>query len=710
MSALLRVRAGLLVAMLVVVALGAGDAFARVEPWLVVAPLVTGLVAVRLAERRWPVRLAGHAAATAASTLAVAVLVGGTARDAGVAATSGARRLLSTDWPSPERPDLLATVALLLALTPVVAVELARRRRLHLAPLAPVVALEVALVGLASPGGPRLGPVAALGVGAVAFASLRPGPGADLRERVALLAGERRLLPIAALALGTAALVAATIDLGGRADPRRDPVPDRSAALVDPVESARALRELDPPVELHDVRITRGDVPDRWRTAALDGYDGVRWAPAATLREIGTRLDRDGDGERIEAEVSFRDADLRLVPLPGAPIRVDAPIETDADRTVVRLLSRPVPGQTVSISAAADPTVADVDPGSFGVSEIDPGEAALSDLAERLVAEGGLDPTGASVLDRLQALERVLRDDYDLTRDQPVGGLQRRFVELFLQETRLGDDEQFATAFVLLARSLGAQARLAIGFTDPGPDARRPDGDAVLVTLSSADAAVWPEVRVGDRWLAFDPVPERETTELTPPEPEPQLQTPAAPQPPLPPPPDGDDDPVERDDADDGSDRALPLVVAWALRGAAALGAVAAPIALVVGAILGVKRRRRRRWLRGEPVQRIRGAWRVATARLVDDGLDIAPSSTNDEIASDASDHVGGAVRDVRRLASLASASTFGSPARPDLLAEDARACLERVEAALDADRTRRERLRRDLSLRSLRSRTATPV
>ena len=71
---------------------------------------------------------------------------------------------------------------------------------------------------------------------------------------------------------------------------------------------------------------------------------------------------------------------------------------------------------------------------------------------------------------------------------------------------------------------------------------------------------------------------------------------------------------------------------------------------------------------------------------------------------------VGNAARELRRLATLSSAVTFGEPERPDLLAEDAATCLDQVEATMAEDRPRTDRLRWQLSLRSLRRTTRSPV
>jgi hypothetical protein len=167
---------------------------------------------------------------------------------------------------------------------------------------------------------------------------------------------------------------------------------------------------------------------------------------------------------------------------------------------------------------------------------------------------------------------------------------------------------------------------------------------------------------------------------------------------------------VTEDETDNDTASALPTFVTYALWGMAGLGVLLVPVLLVVGLVLGIKWRRRRQRLSGPPGDRTRGAWSVATSVLVDGGMTIETSDTNNEIASDATGYVPTAQREVRRLATLASATTFGDPARPDLLAEDATACLGQVETSMAEARTVWQRAKWRLSLRSLRRQTASPV
>lgn len=707
-SRLLLVRSLIITTMMAVVAIAAGDIFDQRVWWLLIVPGVVGAVTTVLRARPTALRLAGTAAAVAAATIGVVMAVGGDGAAVADAVFSGLPRLLTTDWPSPDLPDLVGTVALSLGLATAVAVTLATRPTAHLSPLLPVVIMQLAVIALSAPLGTQLHWVLVLAVLAIAVAALPPG--SNLADRITLLRGERKLLPVAAIAVGLAAALAATVTLADRSDPRRNDPPDLSAPLLDPVEATLALRALDPAIDLHEVVITDAGntTPQRWRTAALSSYDGRRWAPDLALRPIGRRLNADTTTS-IAAEISFLDDDLQLVPLPGSAITVDQAVETDDARTIVRLSDRPTVGATVSVVADVDPILLDLDAPLIGTREIDENAAALSELASALVEQGGSDET-EPLLAQLQAIERTLREDFTLRSDASGGGLQRSLVERFLRDTQRGNAEQFTTSFVLLARSLGVDARIAAGF-DVESDAIDVDGDAVVVTLRSSDAAVWPEVRIDDRWVAFNPVPPVEASDAIEPPPEENEQSPAAAQPPIDTPNDTANDPiVTQTDDDSGQGANLPTVVTWVARSVVVSGLFLVPLALFVLTVLGIKWHRRRTGLTGAAVDRVRGAWRLATNRLVDAGMHIDAADTNSEIVDEATPYMGGRHRELARLATLASATTFGSPARADLLADDAEFCLNEVERTMAEQRTKLQRFRWQLSMRSLRRSTRSPV
>lgn len=713
-SGILQLRVLIIIAMSALVAIAAGEIFDRFVWWLLLAPGAVGLAALLTIERRSMVRFLASAAASLAAVVAVVIALGGGSSDVLASFGAGFQRVLSTDWPSPDRPDLVGTITLGLAIMTAIAAELARRNRLHLAPLVPILLGQIGVIALSAPAGVLWRSTLPLAVLAIFFATLRPGVGGSLSDRLMVLRGERRLVPIALLAIGLAAGLAAPIVLANRADPRRNEPAAGTASLIDPIEATLALQAIDPAIDLHEIRIDESESgsdarnPLRWRTAALVDYDGRLWTPDLVLRPIGRRLGPPAD-DTISASITFLDDDLQLVPLPGAAITIDASIETDQDRTLVRLAERPSPDDEIMITSRLEPLVNESDPGQIGILEIDENSVGFTELATALVEAGGSSPDD-DLLTQLQAIESAMRDDFVLRTDASGGGLQRALIDRFLRDTQRGNAEQFSTGFVLLARSLGVDARVATGFQIEPERIDRADG-SVTLTLTSMDALVWPEIRIGDEWVAFNPVPEEEDTDAIPPEPDPQVQSPAAPQPPIAPPPESADEPVvTEDDADADAAEGLPTVVTYALAVVAGISALLIPVVLIIAIILGLKWRRRRRRLSGPPPARIRGAWAVATDRLVDAGVTIDRADTNNEIAIASVGEVPTAHRELQRLATLASATTFGAPARPDLLAEDAASCLGQVETSMAEKRTGWERLRWRLSLRSLRSKTASPV
>jgi hypothetical protein len=235
------------------------------------------------------------------------------------------------------------------------------------------------------------------------------------------------------------------------------------------------------------------------------------------------------------------------------------------------------------VAVVANAPAVPSDAADLGVTPrvVDESTSGYTRLAEGLA--GDADP-----LEQLGRLESALQDDFVLDNDVQGGGLERALIDRFLRDTQRGTNEQFATSFVLLARSLGIEARVATGFVADGDDDTTASVSEDRVVLSSADADVWPEVQLGDgSWLAYDPVPAEEAADGAPPPPEPQVQTAAAPQPPIAPPPESaneatSDDPV----TDDTADGALSTAFTWVVRGAVALAVILLPL-LAVSSVTG---------------------------------------------------------------------------------------------------------------------------
>jgi hypothetical protein len=699
-SGLLRLRVVLVTAMMAVLAVVAGNIFDRQVWWLLMAVALPALVSIVVSNFASVVRFISALLSIGTSVTIIVFAVGGQASDVVDALTAGTQRLLSTDWPSPERPDLIGTVGLVLAVPTAVAADLAGRRDWHLLALTPIVASGVLVTALCAPSGAQMVWLIPVGLLAAIFATLRPmiGDDREIGAQRVWLRGERRLIPVVLLAGLVAAAVSVPTVLADRADPRRNEPAKQTAPLLDPIEATLALRALDPPADLYQLTTESGiNLPDRWRTAALNDYDGQRWTPALTLRPIGRRLTPDTSG-MFMFDLELLDDGLALVPFPSTPITINVPVETDSDRTVVRLTERIDPGDTIAVSSGPIITTADALATGIATRVIDDSVSSLTEFAETLAGDG-------TVLDQLRQIQSTMRDDWVLASNAPGAGLQRALLERFIRDTKRGTAEQFAAAYVLLARSLGVDARVATGFVG----ARSATGSAL--TLVSSDAAVWPEVGLLDgRWIAFDPVPPDEASDVAPPD-EPAVQTPAAAQPPIAPAPELTPDTADDEVGNDASSTTASVYVRWGQKAGIALGTILVALAALAAIILLAKfQRRRKRLASGTPAQRITGAWAVATDRLVDAGLTIAPSAANGDIATSGALLVANAQHELIQLATLSSAVTFGNPAETDFLVTDAVAHLDQVETSMAEVRTRGEQLRWRLSLRSLRPGTRSPV
>jgi len=128
------------------------------------------------------------------------------------------------------------------------------------------------------------------------------------------------------------------------------------------------------------------------------------------------------------------------------------------------------------------------------------GEASYPDpeirnLARRITANATSD------LDKVKAIENYLKSNYVNTY------VEKGDVKEFLFKTKKGTAREFATAFVLLAQSVGIPARAVFGYLADPVETNQ--------TVFASDAHIWAEVRFREGWMEFDPAPEGEKINTT---------------------------------------------------------------------------------------------------------------------------------------------------------------------------------------------------
>ena len=142
-------------------------------------------------------------------------------------------------------------------------------------------------------------------------------------------------------------------------------------------------------------------------------------------------------------------------------------------------------------------------------------------LEHQAVAELAREVTDGieSPYEKALAIEEYLKSNYtyNVIPDPPGDGVDP--LNHFLFETGEGFCQQFTTAFVVMARSVGIPARYAVGFyvseKDVDPESYVIEfGEAYvddgIMSVTDADAHTWPEVYFGEvGWIMMEPTPGR---------------------------------------------------------------------------------------------------------------------------------------------------------------------------------------------------------
>ncbi len=478
------------------------------------------------------------------------------------------------------------------------------------------------------------------------------------------------------------------------------------------------------------------DHADYWRVAALDRFTaggGGQWTLQAEGGEVDVGLPEHGPSGSFHQEYVIGPMGERWLPAAYRPVAVSL-----ADTLVVRSSSTlvanadSVEGLKYSVDSIVPPTASAVTP-AMAAATAAPTPARLTPYTQvpsgmpdtiKTTAEAAV--AGATTpYAQAEALRDYFRSGafvYD-TKVDPVDTPDA--VVAFLRDKR-GFCVQFATAYALMARTLGIPTRIAVGFT---PGALR-DG---VFHVSTHDAHAWPEV-----WLAgmgwthmFDPTPPAATVaaELaaggsavpseTPVKPTtvPSIGAPITTVPPVVTSPSGPTGttPVTPSSApgattpgatnvpatttpnaatpevtteSPGADRSPWLVVALVLL------LVVLVVAACLGFVLSAKARRRTRRRSGAPNDAVLGAWEEALDQLRDARIPTNAALTPLELGRRIPT-APGAHRPLRDLARSYTTTRYGNV---DATTDDAALAWQAVDAfsdALEADITWRERWRR---------------
>lgn len=467
---------------------------------------------------------------------------------------------------------------------------------------------------------------------------------------------------------GSVVVVLAAVLIGAFAGSSLAPAPNNRFVLREEVQPPfeplnypspfTAFRKYTKTLEETELFSVTGLQPnDRIRLATLDTYDGILWGVA------GSTVATDGSGafnlvgktipepplvtkaeEGRQLEVTVLEYSDVWVPSTGYAESIAFHGE-QARTQAEHLRYNPATGTAVVTSGLAEGdtyTVTAVHQQEFQTEDLESVPTAalqlppVSNIPDVLSAKAAeLAGSKSSAVEQLRAIESALHTTGFLSHGAADDGVASRagqgadrMVELFSRSQLIGDEEQYASAFALMARSLGYPARVVMGFA---PEVAEGEGTA---TVTGSDVTAWVEVAFeGVGWIAFDPTPE-ETDIPQDESPKPQSE----PQPQVRQPPRTTQDEndlvagveIDDSDSDDGNLFEIPgwlIVVGMTL----AVPLILVFVPMLVVAALKSRRLRRRRAARGD--RSVAGAWEELADRFSELGFAVPVATTRRHVA-----------------------------------------------------------------------------
>jgi transglutaminase-like putative cysteine protease len=260
-----------------------------------------------------------------------------------------------------------------------------------------------------------------------------------------------------------------------------------------------------------------------WRSRVFDYYNSGRWTSAADTRltdpEIPLDIVHEGyvDGARVPVQQTFTMSlsASRIIYTAPQPLRVDLPTRTDLryieqqamNVSVIRPMRVLYRGDEYTVTSLMTNATADqlrAAPTTYPtwVTDVYLGYAPLQfgqtiQLAREIVTEAG----ATTPYDQARAIESWLRANITYNESIPQPPTDRDPVEWVLFDIREGYCNYYASAMVVMLRSLGIPSRMAAGFAQGEWDTAE---NAYLVR--ERDAHTWVEVYFpGYGWVEFEP-------------------------------------------------------------------------------------------------------------------------------------------------------------------------------------------------------------
>lgn len=562
--------------------------------------------------------------------------------------------------------------------------------------------------------------------------------GTQTQEETATLASPaaaRRLL-VRRLGMGAAMMAVAVL------------ITSLAAPLLTQAEDRKVLRDVvDPPIELFDYpsplmefrdyvtdekdtvlfTVEGLDEGQRVRLAALDAYDGQvfnvdpleggNFRPVGDAARVADTEENAQDPRRVQDRLRFTVDAYRGVWLPAGgrllSLQTEGPRSDElarslfySERNETALSTVPLQegdSYTAEVSypvVATGEELAEQDFGAVVMPELLNVPQIVPERAQALVGDRS-QPWGrvsglASTLEESGAFSNGGEGEVTSLSGHYAG----RITSLLDAEQMIGDDEQYATALVLMARALDIPARVVMGFY---PESYAEDGGPVAI--KGKDVHAWAEVNIANvGWVALDATPDKDNIP-TPPQQEPKsTPKPQVLQPPPPPQEQADLPPDTAPEPQDFEQQERDFWDIWGPLITAILIALIPLLILLIPVliILWLKaRRRRRRRQEDSQDNQVSGGWAEVVSCATDLQVEAPRSSTRREHAAvlSAAFPAAGATT---VLARRADAAVFGPEDPSEAQVADYWTLVDSQVADMRASVTGWQRLRGKVSPRSL--------
>ena len=395
------------------------------------------------------------------------------------------------------------------------------------------------------------------------------------------------------------------------------------------------------------------------RLATMDSYDGIVWSVtgpdeqtdgSGTFELLGRTIPRPPlftSGTTSKAAITITGYDDVWLPEPGYASALDFTAHTGTDpTTTVRVntttgttavTSGVDAGLKYTVGVTAQKTYSDK-----ALAHIAPARLTMPPVTgvPDIVASKAEEYAGSATtaIQKLRNMERSLKTIGYLSHGRasdPVpsraGEGADRMSDLFSKQPMVGDQEQYTSAFALMARHLGYPTRVVMGFQ---PKVAK---GATTATVTGDDVTAWDEVAFqGIGWVPFFPTPDKTDApknQTTKPklEPQPQVRQPPRTNP------KADEllTPVKTKDNNPKDKHNGFQIPTWAYV-VAAIIAIPLLVYLVPLLLIAALKRRRRRKRRetGPPDRRAAGAWDELTDEYAELGFTLPGRSTRRQTAT----------------------------------------------------------------------------